>query len=573
MKKEIHVVLCWHMHQPYYRDGLDGNYHLPWVYLHAIKDYADMVAHLGACPKARVVVNVAPVLLEQLDDYGCQMRQWLRDGVPMSDPLLNLVVGETPVPPEPEERAEIITACQRIYAPTMIDCHPPFRALVDIALQQYTDGELDTLRVSYLGSQFFVDLLMWYHLAWLGTSVKRGDARVIRLMARKNLFTRVDQILLLEVMAEVVEGIIPSYRALMEAGQIELSMSPYGHPIVPLLIDFNVMHDAQPAAHPPRNKAYPGGMERAKWHMERGFTIFEKYFGMRPRGVWLSEGGISSAALALLDQFNIDWTASGEGVWRASCDASKIGSQDMEHKKILYRPLCHPPQQCKIFFRDDGLSDLIGFVYKDWDANDAANDFCHHMENIATFVDDEEGEHVVTVILDGENAWEYYPDNGYHFLHALYAKLTEHPGLKMSTFSDLLHPEVKFLPAQLTQLKAGSWVHGSFSTWIGDKDKNAAWDLLVEVKECYDRVVQSALLSPEKIVKATEQLAICEGSDWFWWFGDLNPAASVRDFDQLFRRHLIRLYQLLEKVPPQKLKNPLSHGGGDAENAGTMRRN
>jgi alpha-amylase/alpha-mannosidase (GH57 family) len=573
MSPQTHVVLCWHMHQPHYRDALDGDYRLPWVYLHAIKDYADMVAHLEAFPKARVVVNFAPVLLEQLDDYGEQMRGWIRDEIPMRDPLLNLVAGATSIPPEPELRADIITACQRAFAPTMINRYAPFRELLDFALQQYIDGDLDTLRISYLSTQFFVDLLVWYHLAWLGTSVKQQDERVVRLMSRKNNFTRIDQTLLMEVMAEVVESIIPRYQALMEAGQIELSMTPYGHPIIPLMIDFDSMKEALPDAPMPRSESYPGGLERCRWHMERGREVFKEHFGVYPKGVWLSEGAVSSAALKLLDEYNVEWTASGEGVWRGSCDASKLAAPLLEYKKALYRKTEHPPYNCRLFFRDDGLSDLIGFQYKDWGASDAAGDFCRHLETISGFFSKEEGDRVITVILDGENAWEYYPDNAHHFLQALYAKLTTHPTLTMATFSDLTKSDDPATEVTMPVLKAGSWVYGTLSTWIGDRDKNAAWDLLVEAKNCYDRVVQAGSLPDDKLARATEQLAVCEGSDWFWWFGDQNPSDSVRDFDQLFRRHLVRLYQLLEKIPPQKLKNPVSHGGGDAENAGTMRRN
>ncbi|MDT8419306.1 MAG: glycoside hydrolase family 57 protein [Desulfuromonadales bacterium] len=573
MNQKTRIVLCWHMHQPYYRDALDGGYRLPWVYLHAIKDYADMAAHLEAFPTARVVVNFAPVLLEQLDHYGSQMREWLERGSPMQDPLLNLVAGVTGVPADAEARAEIISACQRAHAPTMIDRYAPYRSMVEFARQQYIDGELDILRIGYLNTQFFIDLLVWYHLAWLGSSIKQNDPRVCRLLQREKGFTREDQRLLVEVMAEVVEGILPRYRSLMEAGQIELSMTPYGHPIVPLLIDFKAMNDAQPTAPIPLYPEYPGGEGRARWHMERGLAVFEDHFGVRPVGVWLSEGGISSAALKLLDEFEIAWTASGEGVWRASCEASKIPAARMEHKKALYHRMTHDGCRCALFFRDDGLSDLIGFQYKNWQAEDAAEDFCRHLETIGSFLEDDPGDRVITVILDGENAWEYYPDNGYYFLQALYRKLTEHPDIVMSTFSDVVSAADPAEQHLLPVLKAGSWVYGSFSTWIGDKDKNSAWNLLVEAKICFDRVAASGVLSQEKLARASEQLAVCEGSDWFWWFGDFNPSDSVRDFDQLFRRHLVRLYQLLEKIPPQKLKNPLSRGGGDVENAGTMRRN
>jgi alpha-amylase/alpha-mannosidase (GH57 family) len=573
MENQINVVLCWHMHQPHYRDALDGTYHLPWVYLHAIKDYSDMAHHLETCPEARVVVNFAPVLLEQLSDYGAQMRAWLRDGTPTNDPLLNLVAGATTISASPDERADIIAACQRAFAPTMVEPYPAFRTLVNIARGLYINGDLDVVRVGYLSNQFFTDLLMWYHLAWLGSSIKKNDFRVTRLMARKNHFTPVDQTLLMEVLAETVESIIPRYRVLMEEGRIELSMTPYGHPIVPLLLDFSCMHATQPEAPTPLQREYPGGAERVDWHMERGFEVFEEHFGSRPSGVWLSEGAISEAALEVLDKWNIRWTASGEGVWRNSCEASSGGKKLLEHKNGLYAPAQHPDSECVVFFRDDGLSDLIGFEYKTWKAEDAAADFCGHLHNIRKYFGRQAHKRVVSIILDGENAWEYYPDNGYPFLQTLYQQISADPDLNMTTFSAVLEGDKQCDRIKLDRIVPGSWVFGSFSTWIGEKDKNAAWDMLVEAKQCFDRSVNAAELSEQKLNEAKEQLAVCEGSDWFWWFGDLNPAASVRDFDQLFRRHLIRLYQMLEKVPPRGLKNPISRGGGKAENAGTMRRN
>jgi alpha-amylase/alpha-mannosidase (GH57 family) len=188
-----------------------------------------------------------------------------------------------------------------------------------------------------------------------------------------------------------------------------------------------------------------------------------------------------------------------------------------------------------MFFRDDGLSDLIGFEYQQWDAVDAAGDFIKHLGNIATFLGDQPGEHVVSVILDGENAWEYYPDNAFHFLGALYERLAASDSVNLLTFSEALD----CCPAEpLPKLCAGSWVYGSFSTWIGDPDKNRAWDLLIDAKRVYDRALASKRFGRKQLHRLERQLAICEGSDWFWWFGDYNPADSVSDFDRLYRRQL-----------------------------------
>lgn len=573
-QKKLKLVLCWHMHQPHYRDGLNGEYRLPWVYLHAIKDYTDMVAHLESVPEAKVVVNFAPVLLEQLEDYATQLKRWLDTGQSMQDELLNLLAGETPVDGDLRLRYEVIESCQKAFAPTMINSLPAFRKLLDMAQCDEIKRYQDATCLGYFNEQFFIDVLVWYHLAWMGHSLRLQDKRIELLIEKgsnNEHFTPADQRLLIEIMAEVIGGVIPRYRKLMESGQIEISMTPYGHPIVPLLIDFKSMKDAQPHAPMPHYEVYPDGYDRAKWHMEHGFQVIEKHFGSKPKGVWLSEGAVSSPAVGLLDYYEIKWTASGEGVWRHSCEASKLDHHVIASKKALYQPMQHASQECALFFRDDGLSDLIGFQYKDWKPQDAANNFAHNMQNIANALGDEVEEYVVSVILDGENAWEYYPDNGYHFLSQLYKTLVAHPQIEMTTFSEALDSGVKV--RHLPVLKSGSWVYGSFSTWIGDPEKNAGWDLLVEAKMTYDKVIAEGSLTEEEINLATEQLAICEGSDWFWWFGDYNPSGSVKDFDQLYRRHLEKLFILLGKKPPEQLSIPLSYGGGDMENAGTMRRN
>lgn len=569
--KKLKVVICWHMHQPHYRDGLDGIYRLPWVYLHAIKDYVDMVWHLEACPEAKVVVNFAPVLLEQLDDYAQQMSLWLDEKKPMSDPLLNLVSGEAAIPTNGAKRIEIIQHCQRAHAPTMIDILPGFKRLLDLVQDDLNADAPNQICLNYLNDQYFTDVLMWYHLAWLGISLRELDPRVKPLMAKQSHFTPEDQRQLILIMRDAVASIIPRYKALLDSGQIEISMTPYGHPIVPLLIDFESMCDAMHDAPKPSYEGYPDGYERAKWHMQHGLEVFENHFDSRPQGIWLSEGAVSRESIGLLDEFAIKWSASGEGVWRHSCEASCINQHDMNSKKALYQPLQLASKNCALFFRDDGLSDLVGFQYKDWHAEDAAADFAHHISNIGRSLGDKVEEHVVSIILDGENAWEYYPDNASHFISALYAKLSTDPKIEMTTFSQAIDDGVSV--RNLPVLKAGSWVYGSFSTWIGDKDKNRGWDLLVEAKQCFDKKIASTTLSKKQLEETTQQLAICEGSDWFWWFGDYNPSGSVQDFDKLYRRHLKRLYELLGEVPPAVLDSPISLGGGDMENSGTMRRN
>ncbi len=568
----VNFALCWHMHQPWYQQGLDGEYQLPWVYLHAIKDYADMVAHLEAHPKMNVIVNFAPVLLEQLDDYAQQLAGWLENGEKMQDPMLNLLAGVTEMPVNLHDRYRLLCDCQRAHAPKMIDPYPAFKSLftpVDFMFPHHDCVEKDTNFLQYLDAQYFVDILVWYHLAWLGHSLKQS-ATAQRLIEKESMFDEHDRRELIKLIHECIASLIPRYRKLAEAGQIELSMTPYGHPIIPLLNDMDNMRCAQPKDPMPECTSYPGGAERSRWHLQKGIDIFQHYFGIRPEGVWLSEGAISEDAIALIEEFDFKWTASGEGVWRSSIHMSDHDPERVHSKRALFHSYQLNDYKPKIFFRDDGLSDLIGFEYSKRNSIEAANDLVQNLVNIADFLGDSAARHVVTIILDGENAWEYYPHNGYHFLNHLYGRLSDHKRIRTACFSELTELPMTH---DLENICAGSWVYGSFSTWIGHEDKNRAWDLLAEAKLAYDTVIEQGSLGKKARKKATKQLAICEGSDWFWWFGDVNPSGSVSDFDQLYRMQLKNLYELLQLPVPTILDEPVSLGGGSAENAGTMVRN
>ncbi len=553
------VVLCWHMHQPYYQEREGGDYQLPWTYLHAIKDYVDMAAIIGEVPEARAVVNFAPILLEQLDDYARQVREFLDEGKVIRDPLLAALAAPV-LPTEAEHRASLVKACLRANRKRLIDRFPPFHLLASMA-----DCVADNTRaVLYFDEQFLVDLLVWYHLAWLAETVRREDPRVQALIAKRRFFNQHDRRTLLNVIAELLEGVLPRYRRLAERGQIELSVTPYAHPILPLLINLQTARDAMPDAVMPLAAEYPRGVERARWHVEEGLRVFEAHFGFRPKGCWPAEGGVSQEGLRVLADAGFQWAATGGGVLRNSLHRSGLEGRNCIHHSYRVTGI-----DLDCFFRDDGLSDLIGFTYADWHADDAVNNLVHHLESIGQACAGEPGR-VVSIILDGENAWEYYPENGYHFLTALYRRLAEHPKLKLVTFSEFLasRPTATELP----NLVAGSWVYGTFSTWIGERDKNRGWDLLVEAKQVFDAAVASGSLTGERLARAERQLAICEGSDWFWWFGDYNPSESVRDFERLYRMHLADLYSLIGVEPPDSLTRPISQGGGSPQMGGVMRR-
>jgi alpha-amylase/alpha-mannosidase (GH57 family) len=553
---KLKVVLCWHMHQPQYTSRPNGEYQLPWTYLHAIKDYSDMAAHLEGEPGARAVVNFAPTLLEQLDDYGQQVAAFLAHGESIRDPLL-AALADPVLPTDKCDSLALAGHCLRANEQRLIERFPPFARLAEIARNfiAHPDAGL------YLNEQFLVDLLMWYHLAWLGEHVRREDPRIKQLMDKAHGFSVHDRRQLLEVIGELLSGIIGRYRRLAEQGRVELAVSPYAHPIVPLLLELDSAREAMPEASLPNLPGYPGGAQRVDWHLQEAVKSFQHYFGFAPQGCWPSEGSVSTESLPHFEQAGFSWVASGESVLRNSLAAAGRDGEHCRHQR--YRVGDSDKLLC--FFRDDGLSDLIGFTYSNWHADDAVANFIGHLENIAG--ECEEGA-VASIILDGENAWEHYPENGYYFLQALYRELAAHPQLELTTFSACLDAPAASLP----KLVAGSWVYGSFSTWIGDADKNRAWDMLGDAKQCFDRVMASGALNTEERSAAERQLAICEGSDWFWWFGDYNPAESVSDFEHLYRQQLTSLYQLLGTEPPEYLAHVFARGGGEPQQGGVMRR-
>ncbi|MDX8128575.1 glycoside hydrolase [Methylomonas sp. LW13] len=556
--KKLKLVLCWHMHQPEYRDMQSGEFKLPWTYLHVIKDYVDMVAHLEAVPGAKAVVNFAPILLEQIEDYSNQVNGYLHDRIAIKDPLLAALV-EPSVSADPEKRLKLLRDCRKANRERQIERYPAFRKLTNMA--DWIEAHQDS--VNYLNAQFISDILVWYHLVWMGETVKLKDNRVKRLIEKGSGFSLHDRIEIVEIIRDLLSKVIYRYKALARKGRIELSVTPYAHPIMPLMLEIDSAREAMPGVTLPGISHYPGGEERVRWHLQKGLATFRHFFGFEPQGCWPSEGSISQRTLEVLADFGFKWAASGGNVLHNSIRASALGEAVTVH-----RPFKLGSAEIACFFRDDGLSDLIGFEYSKWHADDAVADLIQHLENIADY---EPQTPLVSIIMDGENAWEYFPDNGYHFLSALYKRLSEHPRIELTTFSDYLDsaaPQSGSLP----KLVAGSWVYGTFSTWIGDADKNCGWEMLADVKNAFDKAVANGKLSEQQLAAAQVQLGVCEGSDWFWWFGDYNPGEAVSDFEKQYRLNLSNLYRLLGEEPPPYLALSFTQGCGSPAMGGAMRR-
>lgn len=567
-RPKLYLNLYWHMHQPDYRDITNGEYVLPWTYLHATKDYTDMAYHLEANPKARVTFNFVPVLLDQLEDYAEQFKtRHIRD------PLL-AALAEKDLNNLSRERCDfIIDSCFKSHHEKMLSPFAHYQRLYNIYKTLESESKAP---FNYLSAQYKTDLLVWYHLAWIGESIRRTNPFIQKLMEKGNQFTLDERLKLFDLIGELITDLIPRYKALMKKGQIEISTTPHYHPILPLLLDFRSTRDAMPYAPLPHNGPYPGGLARARWHIEEAKKSHQQRFGQLPKGMWPAEGGVSHTALSLMAEHGLQWAATGEGVLANSLYKSVEASELPPRHEYLYRPyrVTNGSHDILCFFRDDQLSDKIGFEYSKIHSNDAVRDFMGALEHIRKSNTSKESR-VVSVILDGENAWEYYPYNGYYFLSELYEALANHPYIEMTTYSEIQAMVGKSKAIEvmdLPQVAAGSWVYGSFSTWIGSADKNLGWELLCKAKQQYDTVMQANKLTADERAACEKQLAICEGSDWFWWFGDYNSAMSVDSFDRLYRRNLSNLYKLLKLPVPEILNKPISVGAGDPAAGGTMRR-
>ena len=559
MSNKLSIVFYWHMHQPFYREADTGRYHLPWVYLHAMKDYTDMAEILEQLPEARAVINYVPSLTAQIEDYAQYIRAFL-DGEKdeLNDPLMALLIHKTG-DYNSEEQAYILKHCFRLNHEHNLHRYHEYSRLWNLSEHAQAHDA-----IAYLGGYYYTDLITWYHLGWLAETVRERNFVARRLIEKGSHFSYQDRRDLLTLIASLLSAIPATHQRLLEHGKIELTTTPYAHPIMPLMLDFNTARETVSDAAIPA-EPYPGGEARAIDHIDMAIASHKKCFGHAAQGVWPAEGAVSEASLALLGQAGFKWCATGESVLHHSLDCN-LREQRLHE---LYQPwlVGEGDAQISCFFRDDHLSDLIGFEYAKWDTHDAVANFMHELANIKHRTQGMKHP-IVPIIMDGENAWEHFHKNGVPFLTLLYQSIAQHPDYELTTFSDYLseHPAEK----PLQRLVAGSWVYGNLSTWIGDAAKTHAWELLIAAKKRFDANIDA--LSPEAQEAAKEQLRICEGSDWCWWFGDYNPSDAVRDFDHLYRQHLKKLYQLLGCVVPQQLDVEISHGGGDAEGGGAMRR-
>ncbi|MBI5787631.1 MAG: glycoside hydrolase [Candidatus Schekmanbacteria bacterium] len=540
----LHIAFVWNMHQPYYQDMGSGEYLLPWVRMHGIKDYYMMVHILRQFPEIHQTFNLVPSLLKQIKDYTDRGLKNIKET------SLQLFL----------KPAAELTRNDKVYLlynffmanwEHLVYPHPRYAQLLRKRGQAIKFEELDRIQ-EYFSTQDFLDLQIWFNLSWIDPFFKT-DPRIASLLQKGEKFQEEDKLILLTVQEDILKLIIPEHAALAKSGQIELITSPMYHPILPLLCDSRNAHAAMPGVKLPHPIfSHP---EDAAAQLAKGVALFKEITGITPNGMWPSEGSVCEEIIPLIARQGIKWIATDEQILAKSLDTllDRDGNNIPHAPELLYQPywIEKGGQRLNMIFRDHLLSDLIGFNYSRMDSKDAASDMVARLLAINKKLP-KEGSYLVTILLDGENAWEYYVNNGVEFLIYLYEELRREPMLKIVTVSEYL----KENPArkQLKNLFSGSWIDHNFRIWIGHEEDNSGWEQINLTRQALvEYQAEHPNADPQLIASAWEEIYIAEGSDWFWWYGEEHNSANDEMFDNLFRQQLINVYNMLGLEVPKRL--------------------
>jgi len=515
----IHLSFIFHMHQPYYKNLLTEESLAPWVRLHGVKDYLDMVEILTKYPKIQQTFNLVPSLIEQLEDY-VEAR--------VKDTYLGLSF--KPAQNLTEEDKEFLRS--RFFSIN--------KERVISLFPRYYELYLKNASGQQFNEQDFRDLQVWFNLSWIDPSYRQDIPELKAIVRKARFFSEEDKLLVLQKQLEIIRRILPGYKRFLEEQKIELTVSPFYHPILPLLYNTKIAREANlKTPLPQEGFSYP---EDALAQINLANEFFRSRFGRLPEGMWPSEQAVSEHIVPFLIQAGIRWIVVDEGILFKSL---KLKRRDT---RILYQPhlISCKDGELILVARDRNLSDLLGFVYHSWDPRDAVNDFLGHLKRINQAFKDKDV--FVVIAMDGENAWEYYIDDGHPFLNLLYESLSELDFVKVTGVSEFLKTHRP--KRQIKRLAAGSWIFSEFGKWIGDFYKNKAWDYLSRARNELKKIQRNP--AGINIALAIKQMFICEGSDWFWWYGE-----NQMDFDALFRMHLSNFYQIIGQDVPAYLKRPL----------------
>jgi alpha-amylase/alpha-mannosidase (GH57 family) len=542
----LRLIFLWHQHQPFYKDLVTGQYRLPWVRLHALKDYYGMVKLLDEFPSVHQNFNLVPSLITQIQDYVAGTAQ---------DPFLSVAA----------KPANDLTLQERLFAlqylfqanPTnVIGRYPRYREL----WERYREHGFSAEKAEkYFLPRDFTDLQVLSQIGWFD-EFSLEDKDVAALIKKERNYSLEDQGFVIRCERELMAKVLPAYADAARKGSIEISATPFYHPILPLVCDTNAGAVSSPGLPLPQNRfRHP---EDAREQLVRALDLHQEVFGVRPQGVWPSEGSVSEDMLAIAHSLGIKWMATDEGVLGRSTGVffqrdgnGRLPTHLAERLYNIHR-YENGPTEMHMVFRDHTISDMIGFVYSGMDPGEAAGHLLRNIKDAAQPVLAQGRDAVLSVILDGENAWEYYPKSGREFLRRFYDALQREGGLEAVTVSEAISRHRHVSP--LKSLVPGSWINANFNVWIGAPEDNRAWDYLHHAREFYAQNADSASAAQRKL--AFEEIMIAEGSDWNWWYGPEHHSANDRDFDELYRKHLSNVYQALGATPPDYLSQPITGG-------------
>ncbi len=533
--KKLSIAFYWHMHQPVYQLSPTGDYIMPWVRLHAVKDYLDMLIIIDRFKKLKLNFNLVPVLLDALIDYGENEFHDIHSRLTVSD-VENL---------NDDDKEFIINNFFDANYHSMILQHKEYRRL----FQKYqSSAEND---ISIFSNQEYSDLMALFNLVWFDPIYKSMYPDLKKLLKKGKNYTLEDRIKIIDIQRDIIRKIIPAYKEYLDAGKIELTTSPYYHPILPILLDIKEIKKTSKSNLPANLK-----MELdAKMQTQMALDRMETLFGRRPKGIWPSEQCVSAKELDLFKELGIKWTISDEGILANSLNFEFVRDfrgymEDPYHLLKTYRY----KNGINIIFRDSVIPNLIGFEYPNYDSEAAANDLYDRIKAVQSkLLSSPDEKHLLTIAMDGENCWENYLEDGITFLETLYGLIENDDTLETVLISDYIEQDC---PKTLNKISAGSGVNRNFKLWIDEPLKNLAWTYLKQVRDDFSTYVKQNPLNPN-IEAARKELFICEGSDWFWWYGEPNNSGRDNIFDYIFREHLKNIYIYLGLEPPEYLDTPL----------------
>ncbi|MEW5785255.1 MAG: glycoside hydrolase family 57 protein [Bacillota bacterium] len=540
--KTLDVAFVWNQHQPFYQDTETGHLIMPWVRLHGSKDYTQMAAVLEHYPSVHQTFNLTPSLLEQLDSYLSGSEDYYAK---VMKPPGELSAGE---------KRFLLTHYFDIQWERVIQHHPRYRELLELQGRVREPAKIEAALDRFSPADYR-DLQVWFNLSWIDPETRGRDPLLRALEEKGRNFTEDDRLAVQERQLNLIRQVVPLHSTLREKGQIELITTPYYHPIMPLIIDSHSALRATPGLPLPRRFSYP---QDACTQISLAREQFRRFFGGKPAGIWPPEQAVCPELIPLFTLYGFSWTITDEQILARSLGEEIVRDAygHVLNGDLLYRPYlaAHTGAEMAVIFRDHHLSDRIGFEYQYFRPEDAAADLVHRLHKIRENLAWSPDSHLVTISLDGENAWEWYQGDKGPFLHSLYQRLSAEPHLRCVTVSEHLaeHPPQR----RINHLFTGSWVDHNVNRWIGTENKNALWELLLDAREAVERYRQNGSPDEARLKRALRNLYIAEGSDYAWWV-DSMPYYLAAPFEALFRKHLANAYRAVGAPVPSRLQNPL----------------